>query len=299
MNAASREYGRVGARPPAAAAQGEQKQKGPRLMVRTRKTNPRPPPAARRWMVSAVSALLLAAPPLVTAAGYEEINVTDGGRITGKVSFTGPLPDDAVEKIAINKNPDVCGQGYREVVWVDVKDGALRGTFVFLHKIKKGKAWGMPEGGKYTILQEGCRFRPWCQVVKQGDIHLLHNDEGVQHNINMVELIGVERRRAVERPMINRNQPQPGEAIEVVKTVRSPFISMNCEVHNFMFGFMMAPKHPYAVVVGDDGSFAIDNIPPGQYTVKAWHPRLGVKKIKLEIAAAGGEVKADFEFTKL
>ncbi|MDP7397486.1 MAG: carboxypeptidase-like regulatory domain-containing protein, partial [Lentisphaeria bacterium] len=68
---------------------------------------------------------------------------------------------------------------------------------------------------------------------------------------------------------------------------------------NFMFGFMMAPKHPYAVVVGDDGSFAIDNIPPGQYTVKAWHPRLGVKKIKLEIAAAGGEVKADFEFTKL
>ena len=228
---------------------------------------------------------------------YKEISVSEGGRVTGLITFTGPLPEDAVEKIAINKNPEVCGTDYRNVVWVDVEDEFLRGCFVFLDKVKEGKAWGSPEGGKYMIEQKGCRFRPWAQVVKQGDIYIKHSDEGVQHNINMVELIGVERGRPVERPLINRNQPQPGEAIETVKTVRSPFIAINCQVHNFMFGFMMAPKHPYCVVVGEDGTYAIEDIPPGEYTLKAWHPRLGLQKTSVTVPP-NGETFANFEYTK-
>ena len=63
------------------------------------------------------------------AAAYEESGVTGGpGTVKGKVTFTGPLPVDAVEKIAITKNPDVCGEGDREVVWVDVKDAERSGA---------------------------------------------------------------------------------------------------------------------------------------------------------------------------
>jgi hypothetical protein len=62
-----------------------------------------------------------------------------------------------------------------------------------------------------------------------------------------------------------------------------------------MFGFMMAPKHPYAVVVGDDGSFDLGDIPPGQYTLKAWHPRFGIKKAKITVAD-GGTVETNFTF---
>ncbi len=63
-----------------------------------------------------------------------------------------------------------------------------------------------------------------------------------------------------------------------------------------MFGFILAPIHPYAVVVGDDGSFSIDNLPPGKYTLKAWHPRYGVKKTKITVDAQG-MVEANFTFT--
>ncbi|MCP3902239.1 MAG: carboxypeptidase regulatory-like domain-containing protein [Planctomycetes bacterium] len=246
---------------------------------------------------AAALAVLLAAPGTAHGAAYKEIAVTDGGRIAGKITFTGPLPENAVEKIAINKNPEVCGTDYRNVVWVDVDEGALRGCFVFLDKMKAGKAWGAPDGGRYMIEQKGCRFRPWAQVVRQGDIYIKHSDEGVQHNINMVELIGVERGRPVERPLINRNQPAPGEAIEKVKTVRSPFIAINCQVHNFMFGFMMAPTHPYCVVVREDGTYSITDIPPGEYSLKVWHPRLGIQKTKVTVPAKG-EAHADFEYTK-
>jgi len=227
---------------------------------------------------------------------YKEVAVANGGSVKGKVSFEGALPADAVEKILITKNTDVCGTGEREVVWVDVKDGALRGAFVFLDKVKEGKKWSKPEFGTYLVNQKGCRFRPWAQVVRPGFFVIRNSDAGVLHNINARELIGVEKGRVVKKTLFNFGQPDPGDIKDKIKPRRSHYIGINCEAHNFMFGFMMAPIHPYAVVVGDDGSFSIDNIPPGKYTLKAWHPRYGVKKTKITIAAKGA-LDANFAFT--
>jgi len=232
------------------------------------------------------------------AAAYVEGAVTDGGSISGKLSFEGALPEDAIERITISKNADVCddeGTGYREVVWVDVEDGALRGAFVFIEKIAKGKKWIVPEGDGYVILQKGCRFRPWAQVVKPGPIVIRHSDpDSVLHNINTREMIGVEKKRIVKRTMFNFGQPEPGDIIKKLKPRRSHYISLNCEAHNFMFGFMMAPKHPYAVVVNEDGTYALDDVPAGEYTVAAWHPRFGIQKTKLTVPAKG---TADANFT--
>jgi hypothetical protein len=201
-------------------------------------------------------------PTVGQTAVYKQGPVTNAGSIQGKVTFKGPLPEDAIEKIGINKNPDVCdkdGTGFREVVWVDVKDGALRGSFVFIDKIEAGKKWPKPKAGKYIINQKGCRFRPWAQVVKPGPITIRHSDpDSVLHNINTREMIGVEKGRIV---------------------------------------FMMAPKHPYAVVVNEDGTYSLDDVPPGQYTVKAWHPRFGTKKATVTVPASG-KAQASFTFSK-
>lgn len=243
------------------------------------------------------AALILLLPGMAGAAAYKEVAVANGGSIKGKVTFKGALPDDAVERILITKNPDVCGTGEREVVWIDVKDGALRGAFVFIAKIKQGKKWSKPKGGKHLINQKGCRFIPWAQVIKPGPVTIRNSDKGVLHNINTREMIGVEKKRIVKRTMFNFGQPDPGDIEQKVKPRRSPYISINCEAHNFMFGFMMAPKHPYAVVVKADGSYTLDNVPPGKYTVKVWHPKLGVKKSKVTVAA-GGAAQADFAYPK-
>lgn len=229
-------------------------------------------------------------------AAYTEKEVTDGGAIKGKLTFAGPLPENAVEKIAITKNPEVCGEGYREVVWIDVADTALRGAFVFIDKIKAGKAWPAPVGDGYMVEQKDCRFSPWAQVVQRGAFIIRNSDSGVLHNINMREMIGVEKGRVVKRTMFNFGQPDPGDIEKIIKPRRSSYISLNCEAHNFMFGFMLAPEHPYAAVVDENGSFSIDNIPPGTYQLKAWHPSMGVQTSAVTIEA-GGLVEANFSFS--
>ncbi|MCP5073197.1 MAG: DUF2012 domain-containing protein [Rhodobacteraceae bacterium] len=247
--------------------------------------------------IASLAALTLSTPvEAAKRATYEEIEVADGGSVSGKVSFEGDLPADAIENIKITKNNDVCGDGDREVVWVDVQDGALRGAFVFIEKIKEGKAWEKPEFGEYLVNQEGCRFQPWAQVVRPGPIIIRNSDEGVLHNINARELIGVEKGRVVKKTLFNFGQPDPGDLTDEIKPRRSSYIGINCEAHNFMFGFMMAPTHPYAVVVGEDGSFAIDGIPAGDYTLVAWHPRYGLKEVEISVTS-GGAAEANFTFS--
>lgn len=244
------------------------------------------------------AAMVLGLPGAAEAAKakYAEGTVENGGSVKGKVSFEGALPDSAIENILITKNPEVCGEGEREVVWIDVKDGALRGVFVFIEKIKEGKAWEKPVGSQYVIDQKGCRFTPWAQVLRPGPVVIRNSDKGVLHNINTREMIGVEKGRVVKRTMFNFGQPDPGDIEQKVKPRRSPYISINCEAHNFMFGFLMAPPHPYAVVVGEDGSFEIGDIPPGDYTLKAWHPTIGLQEAKISVPA-GGTAEANFSFS--
>ena len=136
------------------------------------------------WGFLAVLAVVLVALPSTghSAKKYKEVEVADGGTVSGKVTFEGPLPEDAIERILITKNPDVCGTGEREIVWVDVVDGALRGSFGFIDKIAEGKKWAVPEGGAFLVDQKGCRFHPWAQVIKPGPLTIRNSDTGVLHN---------------------------------------------------------------------------------------------------------------------
>jgi len=246
--------------------------------------------------IAALAAIGLAGSGNAADPEYVEVEVADGGSITGRVSFEGALPTGAVEQIQITKNNDVCGDGNREVVWIDVADGALRGTFVFLDRVTEGKPWAKPEFGEYVVLQKDCRFTPWAQVMRPGPVIIRNDDAGVLHNINAREMIGVEKGHVVKKTLFNFGQPDVGAITDKVEPRRSQYVAINCEAHNFMFGFIMAPTHPYAVVVGDDGSYSLDGVPPGTYTLKAWHPTLGLQETEVTVAAQGAAT-ADFVFT--
>ncbi len=253
-------------------------------------------------MISKIARLAimgLAILAMSAAYPYEEVAVANGGTISGRVTFDGELPPDAIEKIAIQRNADICdldGTGLREVVWVDVGDNsALLGTFVYIDAVDSGKEWAEPEEG-FVMRQKDCRFRPWAMVVKPGPVTFRHSDgDSVLHNIIVHELIGAERGRPIRRKMFDFARKGSGEDHRQIRPVRDPHLAVSCEAHIFMFGFMMAPEHPYAVVVDDNGGYVLDDVPPGQYVLKAWHPRFGIQQTLLSVPE-NGIASADFVF---
>jgi len=72
-------------------------------------------------------------------------------------------------------------------------------------------------------------------------------------------------------------------------------IRVKCNIHSWMHAFIGVLDHPYYAVSGDTGSFTIANLPPGDYTLEAWHEKLGAQEQKITVSPSG-KITADFTF---
>jgi hypothetical protein len=236
----------------------------------------------------ALGALGTLVAPGAGAADYAVMEVGNGGSVTGKVTFSGTDPDPKV--FAITKDPETCGTGDRLIDFVKVKDGALSDVVVFLDKVKSGKAFVDSEAAG-DLDQKGCEFHPFIQVMHNGAKIAALNSDPVSHNIHTYEILG-----RAKKTVFNVSQPDQGSVIKkTVKLKRGSAMKVECDQHDFMHGFVFVAKNPYYAVVGEGGTFSIDDVPPGNYTVKAWHGTLREKKAKVTVEA-GKAAKVDFEF---
>lgn len=224
-------------------------------------------------------------PVMAGAAGYEVVAVTNGGSVSGKVSYTGE--DPAPKVYTISKNTDVCGTT-QNIDFVKVNNGALTDVVVYLDKVKSGKPFKVAEG---HVDQHKCRFEPFFSVMANQNNLEVKNSDSVAHNIHGYELLGANKRTA-----FNVNQPDKDSVLKKkVKLRRGTAMKIECDQHDFMHGFVFVAKSPYYAVVGADGSFTIDDIPPGTYTIKAWHGTLGEQKDTVEVGA-GGKATTNFNY---
>jgi len=243
----------------------------------------------KKLLVSIAITGLCTLPLAGQAAAYKETTVSNGGSITGTVNFKGKDRPPKVYKIT--KDNDVCGTGTREIDYVRVKNGKLLDTVVYLNKIKQGKAFPA-DLTKEEIDQKGCEFKPFLQVMENGSKIAAVNQDPVLHNIHTYEIIG-----RTKKTVFNVSQPEPGTVTKTVKLKRGLAMKVECDAHDFMHGFVFVAKTPYFAKVAEDGSFKIDNVPPGKYTIKVWHGTLKGDKAKVEVAA-GGTATVDFTVKK-
>ncbi|HFE31960.1 MAG TPA: hypothetical protein ENJ17_01480 [Gammaproteobacteria bacterium] len=222
------------------------------------------------------------------AAAYKVVDVTNGGTITGKVTFSGS--DPAPKIYPITKDNDTCGTGNREIDFVRVTNGALNDSVVYLKKVKSGKDFPA-ELNKPEVDQKKCNFIPFLSVMKNKDKLAVHTSDPVLHNIHTYELIG-----KAKKTVFNVSQPPELTVInKTVKLKRGTSMKLECDAHDFMHGYVFVAKNPYFAVVKEDGSFVIDNVPPGKYKIAAWHGFLGEKKGKVTVDA-GGTATIDFAY---
>jgi len=224
-------------------------------------------------------ALAVLGTSIEASSAYETVPVADGAAIRGRVTFEGAVPPP--ERFLITKDPAVCGEGHRERQEVRVRDGALRDVVVVLQGVTRGKAW--PESKGHQIDQRRCSFEPYLQVVPNGAELAIVNHDPVLHNIHSFELVG-----RVRRSLFNLAQPTQGDrTMRTVAPRRGEVIRLECDAHNWMLGWLYVVDHPYYALVGEDGGFTIDQVPPGTYRLRAWHPTLGAQEREVTATAKG------------
>jgi hypothetical protein len=61
-----------------------------------------------------------------------------------------------------------------------------------------------------------------------------------------------------------------------------------------MHGWLVATETPYFAVTDKSGTFKLDNVPAGSYTVEVWHEKLGKSTQKVTVKAKE-DAKVNFE----
>jgi len=244
----------------------------------------------KKLLITTTIASLCAMPLLGQAATYKEVSVSNGGTITGSVKFTGKK-DAPPKPYSVLKNNEVCGTEKRHIDFMRVKDGHLLDTVVYLVKIKEGKPFP-PNIGNGTVVQEGCEFSPFLGVMRNKTKLSAINKDPVLHNIHTYEILSPRTKKG----NINVSQPDQNTITKTIKLKKGTAMKVECDAHDFMHAYIFVAKNPYFAIVKEDGSYSIDNIPAGKYTVKAWHnSSMKWPKSKV-VVTSGGTTTIDLTF---
>ncbi len=228
-----------------------------------------------KWIALTVVAVALAmmTPEAVRARGTTPS--TAGSTLHGVVHFEGKIP--AAKPISMAADP-VCAKQHaspvmaQEVV-TDAK-GDLENVIVFVSEGLGDRTFDPPSTAA-VVEQKGCMYLPHVMAVRANQTLELVNDDATSHNIHPLPANNREW---------NKAEP-PNSKLEDSFAREEIAIPVKCNVHPWMRGYIAVFKHPYFAVTGKDGSFDLGNLPPGTYTIKAWHEKLGISTQTVTIGA--------------
>ncbi len=238
---------------------------------------------------------------------YKVAPVTDGGTLTGKITYDGTPVAPKVFKV--EKTPEICGKEDRSLAEVRVNNGALADVVLVLEGVKAGKPFdnfaltGPPPGTRKlegtgdkfmgtNIRPEKCIFGAYTGVIAAGSILRFDNQDPVKHSPHTYEVRG-----RVRDSMHNQDLEGFGYLKLGIKFKKdtAKLVKLECDQHEHMQNWFYRVENPYYAFSGADGTFKIDRIPPGKYKLIAWHPVLGEQEQEVTIDANGsGNVTLNF-----
>jgi len=214
------------------------------------------------------------------AAPAKEGNAT----IKGAVAFSGKAPEMKVP--VKRKDADVCKAKDVKYNAVLVKDGKLQDVLVRIAPGGVPGDWKAP--AKHAeIDQVECMYTPRIQGVVAGQTIDIKNGDATLHNVHTYK--GSES-------LFNTAQPKASPPMPKEMPDEASVVKFSCDVHPWMRGFVIVTDHPFFAVSGEDGTFKIEKVPAGKYTIEAWHSQYGLLKKEAVEVKDSGEVTVDFEY---
>jgi plastocyanin len=201
--------------------------------------------------------------------------------ITGVVHFSGSVPKPKL----IDMGEDPACKGKNEDESLVVHDGRLANVVVYAKQMPV--FWDVLEPvSNHALRQDGCRYLPHVLAITAGDSVEVFNNDPTTHNIHAM-------------PHANKewNASQSPGAEPITKTFNRSelMIPVKCNVHPWMKAYINVMANPFYAVTGPDGSFTIQGLPPGTYTIAAVHERLGEQTAQITVGPKEHKT-ADFTF---
>lgn len=208
--------------------------------------------------------------------------------VSGTIKFSGTPP--ANPSIDMAEEP-ACKEKHKtaphQLMTVVGPKGGLANVYVHVTA-------GLPAGATYTaptapitIDQNGCEYIPRVLGIMAGQPLEIRNSDPLLHNI---------KAKPTKNRPFNISQPAAGMTTTRTFSVAEVMIPLECNVHGWMQAYVGVEDHPFFAVSGEGGSFSIDKLPAGTYTIEAWHEKYGTQTATVTVA--DGETKSqDFTFS--
>jgi plastocyanin len=200
-----------------------------------------------------------------------------GGMISGKVTYEGTPA--RMKPIDMSKEPS-CAKMYTTPQLVETvvtgSGNSLENVVVY---ISAGAPDDTAPSTAAVFTQKGCRYIPHVLAFQVNQELRIVNDDQTSHNIHPLPKLNREW---------NKSQP-PGTPPIVEKYDKAEIFPVKCNVHPWMHGTFAVMKNSHYAVTGDGGSFSLANLPPGKYTVTAYHESYGEQS--QEVTLSGTETK--------
>ena len=222
---------------------------------------------------------------LVLGAAMMWASTGFAGDVAGKIYFKGAAPPRA--RIMMDADPRCMAQhkepAYSQDVVVNA-NGTLRNVLVSVKSGLPNRKYDPPKT-RAVLDQKGCQYIPHVLGIMVGQELEVTNDDPTLHNVHSL---------SKANPQFNVAQPRQG--MQMTKRFDQPeTFKVRCEVHPWMGAYIAVLNNPFFAVTGDDGAFVIKNLPPGEYTIEAWHERYGTRTASVKVGSSG-TASADLTF---
>lgn len=225
-----------------------------------------------------------AAPAESPAGAPAGAGPTGTATVAGTVTYEGAVP--TLKPVSMSADP-TCASKHSGPVPSDVlvlgPNKELGNVFVYVKEGLPDAQWAAPSTPA-VIDQNGCLYHPHVLGVIVGQPLQFKNSDGLLHNVHALPKVNQEFNIAM--PAERTTADHKFEQAEGVFQIK-------CDVHPWMAAYVAVLKHPFFAVTGTDGKFTIANLPAGNYTVEAWHEKLGFQTQQVTVTD-GGTATASF-----
>jgi plastocyanin len=221
------------------------------------------------------------------AAVIPVVDPATAASLSGQVMIEGTIPP--AEMIRLDGDPKcaaLVNNEPRATEFIVSNDGkTLANVFVYIKDGLPPRLYPVPTE-PVVLDQQQCRYVPRVVGVQVGQPLEIRNSDPLLHNV---------RGEGAINQTFDLGQPIQGMKSTRSFTTREVMIPIKCQVHAWMRGYVGVLEHPFFAVTDANGRFTIPQLPPGTYTIEAWHEQLGTQTQQVTVAAKDATT-LDFTF---